>query len=166
MFFQHFYDVFETAFHNAVTIVWPGCEVKACRFHLGQCWQWKIQSLVLSKQYGKKYSEANQFLKKIFALSFLPPAEVNDSLALEFISNLPNDKRLEQFCYYLLESYFDTESTFPARVWSERSTSSLRTINACESFHAHFHALFYSVHLTFLFLYLHCKKCRMRTISK
>jgi len=27
---------FETAIHNAVTIVWPGLEVKACRFHLGQ----------------------------------------------------------------------------------------------------------------------------------
>jgi hypothetical protein len=27
---------FETAIHNAVTTVWPGLEVKACRFHLGQ----------------------------------------------------------------------------------------------------------------------------------
>ena len=25
---------FETAIHNAVTVVLPGCEVKACRFHL------------------------------------------------------------------------------------------------------------------------------------
>ena len=24
---------FETAIHNALTTVWPGCEVKACRFH-------------------------------------------------------------------------------------------------------------------------------------
>ena len=29
------YADFETAIHNAVTNVWPGCEVKACRFHLG-----------------------------------------------------------------------------------------------------------------------------------
>jgi hypothetical protein len=27
---------FDTAIHNAVTTVWPGLEVKACRFHLGQ----------------------------------------------------------------------------------------------------------------------------------
>ena len=41
------YADFETAIHNAVTTVWPGCEVKACRFHLGQSWWWKIQSLGL-----------------------------------------------------------------------------------------------------------------------
>jgi hypothetical protein len=30
------YAVFETAIYNAVTTAWPGCEVKACRFHLRQ----------------------------------------------------------------------------------------------------------------------------------
>jgi len=29
------YVDFETAIHNAVTTVWPGLEVTACRFHLG-----------------------------------------------------------------------------------------------------------------------------------
>ena len=72
------YAEFETAIHNAVTSVWPGCEVKACRFHLGQsCWR-KIQSLGLSRQCGKKDSEISQFLKTIFGLSLLPPAEVCD----------------------------------------------------------------------------------------
>jgi hypothetical protein len=27
---------FKTAIHNAETAMWPGCESKACRFHLGQ----------------------------------------------------------------------------------------------------------------------------------
>ena len=142
------YADFETAIHNAVTTVWPGCEVKACRFHLGQSWWRKIQSLGLSKQYGTKDSEVSQFLKKIFGLSLLPPAEVSDCFALDFISNLPNDKRVEQFCNYLLENYIDADSTFPTPVWSECSASSWRTINACESFHAHFNALFYSAHHT------------------
>ena len=30
------YADFETAIHVAVTTVWPGLGVKACRFHLGQ----------------------------------------------------------------------------------------------------------------------------------
>ena len=29
---------FETAIHDAVTTVWPGLEVKACRLHLGRSW--------------------------------------------------------------------------------------------------------------------------------
>jgi hypothetical protein len=103
-------------------------------------------SLGLSKQYGKKDSEVSQFLKKLFGLSLLPPVEVCNCFALEFLSNLPNDKRVEQFCNYLLENYIDAESTFPSPVWSECIASSLRTINACESFHAHFNALFYSAH--------------------
>jgi len=73
---------FETAIPTAVTTVWPSCEVEACRFHLGQSWWRKIQSLGLSKQYGKKDSEKSQFLKKIFGLSLLPPAEVGNFLRL------------------------------------------------------------------------------------
>jgi len=64
----------------------------------------------------------------------------------EIFINLPNDKRVEQFCDYLLENYVVTDSTFPPPVWSECSASSLRTINACELFHAHFNALLYSAH--------------------
>jgi len=109
------YADLEPAIYNAVTIVWPGLEVKACRFQLGQSRWRKIQSLGLSKQYGKKDSEVSQFLKKIFGLSLLPPAEVCDCFALECLSNLPNDKRVEQFCDYLLENYvyIDADSTSP-----------------------------------------------------
>jgi len=51
-----------------------------------------------SKQYGKKDSEVSQFLKKIFGLSLLSPAEVSYCFALDFIYNLQNDKGVEQFC--------------------------------------------------------------------
>jgi hypothetical protein len=107
------YADFEIAINNAVTTAWPVLEVKACRFHLGKTWWRKMQSLGLRKQHGKKDSEVSQFLKKIFGLSLLPPAEVCDCFALDFISGLPNDKRVEQFCDYLLENYIDADSTFP-----------------------------------------------------
>jgi hypothetical protein len=109
-------------------------------FPLRHCWWRKIQFLGLSKQYRKKDSELCQFLKKIFGLSLLPPSEVSDCFVLDFMYNLPNDKRVERFCEYLLENYVHADSTFPLLVWSECSASSLRTINACESFHAHFSA--------------------------
>ena len=104
---------FETATHNAVTTVWPGLDVKSMSFPFRTEMVAEIQSLGLSKQYGKKDSEVSQFLKKIFGLSLLPPVEVCDCFALEFLSNLPNGKRLEQFCDYLLENYIDADSTFP-----------------------------------------------------
>ena len=88
------------------------------------------KSLGLSKQYGKKDTEVSQFLKKIFGLSFLKPAEFCDCFALELLSNFPKDKRVEQFCSYLLENYIDAGSTFSPTVWSECTASSLRTINA------------------------------------
>ena len=110
------YADFETAIHRAVTTVWLGLKVKACSLHLRQRWWRKMQSLGLSNQYGKKDSEVSQFLKKIFRLSLLPPAEVCDSLALEILSNLPNDKRVVQFYDYLLENYIDADSTFPPPV--------------------------------------------------
>ena len=160
------FDDFETAIHNVVKTVWPGLEVKACRFHLDQSWWRKMQSLGLSKQYGKEDSEVSQLLKKIFGLSLLPLEEVCGCFAFEFLSNLPKDKRVEQFCDYLLENYIDADSTFPLPVWSECTAPSLRTIKACELFHAHFNALFYSAHHNTLVLYLHCKKYRMRPTSK
>jgi len=99
MFFhQLFMLISKPAIHNAVTTVWPGLENKACRFHLVQSWWRKIQSLGLGKQGGTKDSEVSQFLKKIFGLSLLPTAEVSDRFALDVVSNLPNDKRVEQFC--------------------------------------------------------------------
>ena len=96
-FFKVIYADFETAIHNVVTTVWPDCEVKACRFHLVQRSWRKIQSLWPSKQYRRKDSEVSQFLK-IFGLSLLPPVEVSDCFALEFIYNLQNDRGVEQFC--------------------------------------------------------------------
>ena len=127
----------------------------------------EIQSLGLSKQYGNLDFELSQFLKKIFGLSVLTPAEVCDCLALEFLSNLSNDKRVEQFCSYLPENYIDAaDSTFPPPVWSECTASSLRTINACELFHAHFNALSYSAHHTVFVLVSALQKIQNETYIK
>jgi len=118
---------FEAAIHNAVTTVWPGLEVKVCRFHLGRNWWRKMQSLGLCKQYGKKDSEVGQFLKSATALrwNFYPIFRTTsewNSFATACCSCLS----------------VDADSTFPLPVWSECTVSSLRTINACELFHAHF----------------------------
>ena len=128
--------------------MWPGLEIKACRFHFGQSWWRKIQSLRLSRQYGKKDSELSQFLKTIFGLSVLPPAEVCDCLASEFLSSLSNDKRVEQFCSYLLENYI---------LFRHKHVGySMPTSMHC----------FTARNIKCLFLYLHCKKTQNKTYIK
>jgi len=107
---------FETAIHDAVTSVWPGLEVTECRLNFGGRWWREMQSLGLSKKYGKKDSGVSLFLKKIFGLSFLPPAEVCDCFAWEILFSLPNEKREEEFCNYMLENYIDADSNFPLPV--------------------------------------------------
>ena len=109
----------ETAIHNALTTVWPGLEAKTCRFHLGQSWWRKYNIWDSASSMERKILRLSQFSKKIFGLSLLPSTEVCDCFALEFLSNLPNDKRVEQFCDYLLENCIDADSTFPLPVWSE-----------------------------------------------
>jgi len=122
-----------------------------------------MQSLGLSKQYGKKDPEVRQFLQKIFGLSLLPPAKASECFALDFISNIPNDKRVEQFCYYLLENYIDADST---AFCSECTASSLRTINACELFHPYFNSLFYSAHHNIFVLVSALQKFQNETYIK
>ena len=114
----------------------------------------------------RKDSAVSQFLKKIFRLSLLPTAEFCDRFALEFLSTLPNDKRVEQFCDYLLENYIDADSTFPPPVWSECSASSLRTITVCESFHADINALFYSAYSSIFVLLSALPKIQNETYIK
>jgi hypothetical protein len=73
---------------------------------------------------------------------------------------------VEEFCDYLLENYIDADSTFPPPVWSECSASSSRTTNACESFHAHFNALFYSAHPNIFVLLSALQKVQNETYIK
>ena len=86
--------------------------------------------------------------------------------ALGFIFNLPNDKRVQLFCDYLLENHIDADSTFPPPVWPECSASSFRTTNACESFHDHFNALFYSAHPNTVVLVCAVQKIQNKTYIK
>jgi hypothetical protein len=105
-------------------------------------------------------------LKIIFGLSHLPPTEVSDRFALDFTSNLPNDKRVEKFCDELLENFIDADSTFPPTVWSEYSASSLRTVISCELFQVHFNALFFNENPNIFVLVSALQKAQKKTYIK
>ena len=48
------------------------CEVRGCRFHLGQSWWKKIKELGLSPDYRSKDSTEGKWLRGLFGLSLLP----------------------------------------------------------------------------------------------
>ncbi|KAF0737873.1 Uncharacterized protein FWK35_00032989 [Aphis craccivora] len=56
----------------------------------------------------------------------------------------PNDDRIHEFCDYFLETYVMADSLFPPNVWAKFSNSTMRTTNACESFHSKLNSMFYS----------------------
>jgi len=80
---------FEIAIHQAVMQVWPNVQLKGCRFHLGQSWYKKINSLGLSSDYQSKESEIGSFLRAFFGLPFLPHNEVEDCFVEDLMAVRP-----------------------------------------------------------------------------
>lgn len=140
------YIDFEIAIHTAVLKVWPNMQVKGCRFHLGQAWYRKIQSLGLSNNYKVKDDEVGAFLRIFFGLPFLPPQEVEDCFVEDLMAIQPQHDGVVKFCDYIVENYIDTRSSFPPALWAEFSNSLTRTTNACESFHSKLNNMFYQAH--------------------
>jgi len=121
--------------------------LKACRFHLGQAWFRKMQSLGLAKPYMKP-GEMSEYLKLFFGLPFLRPDEVDDCFVTDIMALLPpNNSKLSAFTDYILEVYVREDSRYPPSLWAECSSSITRTTNACESFHS-------KLNSTLIFLYL------------
>ncbi|KAE9524358.1 hypothetical protein AGLY_015397 [Aphis glycines] len=137
---------FNHAIHVAVNKVWPSTRLRRCRFHLGQAWFRKIQSLGLVDEYKNKNYEIGKYLKTFFGLSFLNPPDVNDCFTDDLISILPQDYRMECFTDYILENHITESSQYPPELWASFTYSLARTTNSCESFHSKINAMLYSAH--------------------
>ena len=137
---------FEIAVHETAVARWPNVIIKACQFHLSQAWWRKIQNLGLSTEYKKDDSEIAAWLKCFFGLSFLEPAEVEESFAYDFIPDMPENEKAMAFADYVVNTYIDPSAKFPPAVWADPDISARRTTNGCESFHSQFAELFYHPH--------------------
>lgn len=138
---------FEQGIHGAVYSMWKNVTIIGCKFHLGQAWWRKIQSLGLSTEYKDTTSEIGKWLTYIFGLPLLDPEEVSDCFVFDLCSIQPNTSlKLNEFTDFLIENYISEEARFPPHIWAANIASAERTTNACESFHAHFNSQFYSSH--------------------
>jgi len=137
---------FEQAIHTTIQDVWPTTNLKASRFHQGQAWFRKMQSLGLAKP-NMKPGEMSEYLKLFFGLPFLRPDEVDDCFVTDIMALLPpNNSKLTAFTDYILEVYVREDSRYPPSLWAECSSSITRTTNACESFHSKLNSMFYHSH--------------------
>ena len=168
---------FEVAMHTVINELFPNSSIKCCRFHLGQAWYRKIQSLGLSEDYKDRESEIGTWLKLSFGLHFVDPSTVEDCFADVLIADLPADDRCIKFADYLLDNYITADSRYPPPMWAESPSHQKRTNNATESFHSHFNKQFYSSHPSiFVFLdiiqniqteaYIKIRSTRQATVSK
>jgi len=107
---------FEQAIHSAIEEVFPNAKIRGCRFHLGQSWWRKIQSLGLTKMYNTNTDES-YFLKFFFGLPFLDSDNVIDCFTDDFLAILPaKDDRVVQFTDYVFENYISPDAMFPPNI--------------------------------------------------
>ncbi|XP_008178294.1 uncharacterized protein LOC103307782 [Acyrthosiphon pisum] len=139
---------FEIAAHKAFLNVFPYSKIRGCRFHLGQSWYRKINSLSdLKKLYKNQSCDIAKWLTLFFGLPFLPSNEVED--AYFDLQNLTPDFNLtilSEFSDYVFNNYIIEGCPFPPSIWAEPPTDAPRTTNCAESFHKHFNSQFYSPH--------------------
>nr|CAI5824211.1 unnamed protein product [Callosobruchus analis] len=92
---------FEKAIHSGILQCFPTTEIIGCRFHLSQAWWRKIQTLGLTVEYKDTSSIVGRYLHYFFGLTFLDPHEVGDAF-VELMEELPQDRRISEFCDYLV----------------------------------------------------------------
>lgn len=137
---------FEIGIHNAAKHVWPLIEIKGCRFHLGQIWWKKIQSLGLTNVYRDQKSEQSKFLRVFFGLPFLSPNDVDQCFVEDIMAIQPTGDKIQAFLDNVFETYIDPSGLFPPDVWAEFKVTTNRTTNVCESFHSRLNGMFNCSH--------------------
>lgn len=80
---------FEISMHQAINIIFPTAQIWECRFHLGQAWYQKIQSLGFAQDFNFVNDELGKWLVHLFCLPFLNPIEVGDCFVYSFMAEKP-----------------------------------------------------------------------------
>lgn len=137
---------FEKSAMNAVSALLPDSRLHGCRFHLGQSWWRRIQTLGLSEEYKDKRTEIGQWLLLFFGLSLLSPGDVSTAFTDEIMSTMPADDRCQRFADYVVENYVDFNSDFPVGLWAQSPDLNPATTNGAESFHGHMNDDFNTPH--------------------
>ena len=133
---------FEQAMIKAIRKLLPSVVIRGCRFHLGQSWLRKIQSLGLLNIYKDRENNQGRWLKNIFGFPAVDSNLVRN-LFFEYTNSVDCDEQIQTFINYLDENYLKDDSHFPPNMWASLLTQDfVSTNNGAEAFHRHFGDLF------------------------
>ena len=102
----------------------------------------------------KNDRDISNWLYPFFGLALLFPEEVRDCFAKDFISNMPNDKKVESFTDYVLSTYVDSTSFF-SPIWLAEVPSDTRCTNKrTEAFHSHYKEQLHASHASVFYIWM------------
>ncbi|XP_069163140.1 uncharacterized protein [Procambarus clarkii] len=122
---------FKETIWEALDVVFPCIPVKGCAFHWSRAIWRKVQDLDLQMNFNEEKGVVQHFMKKLFALPFLPHELITDAFnQLKMKASTP---QLEQLVGYVEETWINC-STWPPCTWSVFMRST-RTKNDVEGWH-------------------------------
>ena len=131
---------FEVAMIKAIKGEFKECQLKGCRFHLGQSWWRKVKELGLARDYRQKDSKKGRWLRGVFGLSLLPH-DMAEKVFKSYTRTLKHPcTKIKKFIKYINKCYVSSNAKFPPSMWAGLKGKS--TNNGAEAFHKHFGDLF------------------------
>lgn len=97
-----------------------------------------MESVGLSLEYGAEEPQTRNWLMRVFGLPFLDPEEVQECFAIDFATDKPINRRIEEFCNYLSGNFLSRGGIFPPIVWAKMSANPARMNDSCMELHANF----------------------------
>jgi len=82
---------------SAVNTVFPQAALRGCRFHLGQSWWRRMQSLGLSEGYKQQNTPEAKWPVQFYGLSLLPANEVEAAFVEDVVLDMPDYQLFRKF---------------------------------------------------------------------
>ncbi|ELP90252.1 hypothetical protein EIN_339130 [Entamoeba invadens IP1] len=143
-----FMSDFELSCRNAIIMVYKEVTLLGCWFHFKQAIFKKVSKLGLSKIYTIE-TKVNTFIRSLFALPFLRPQEIVETVQelFETIDTIDTSE-VNKDKLKLLMTYFNKVwiVRYPPPEWNQSLDLLMKTNNWSESFHSSFSRKFYRTH--------------------
>ena len=125
---------------NALSTIFPNVQRRGCRFHLGQSWWRRIQTLGMSEDYSDKNSAFRSGRCCFSGCRCCLRMKSVRHLLMKYCLPFRPDDRYRKFADYVVDHYIDPGCDFAPDLRASSPQQSPTTTNTAESFHSHMNA--------------------------